>query len=313
MDIEFRSVSGSRVGFIIGNDIKDSNGNRVGMIVGNDIKDTYGNRVGILNGSDIKDISGNRVGMIIGNDIKDTYGNRVGYPIGSASQIEMAAAGLLLLNLKYEVTASTPSSSNSKENSGNYSKYENNAASGGSFENDLIKIDDQYYPNQLYQATQGLISKAFSTNYAEADRRKKQLDLEEEIERSNREYQEKQNQILREYYQEKELKEKEAWKKKRKYVYGLGGLIGGLVFTILPMLDIGLTSLILIGLTIASIIVFSKLWSLWWVGLIGGVVMFFAVISIYELYEILPFRAVAFPIGFIFGTLIILIIRKILY
>jgi len=118
MDIEFRNVSGSKVGLIIGADIKDSYGNKVGMIVGNDIKDIYGNRVG----------------MIIGNDIKDTYGNRVGYPISVASQMEMAAAGLLLFGLKPEAaSASTPiNTSSSSDSYVNSPKYESKSVSSGS-------------------------------------------------------------------------------------------------------------------------------------------------------------------------------------
>jgi hypothetical protein len=113
MDIEFRNVGGSRVGFIIGSDVKDSGGNRVGMIVGDDIKDSSGNRVGIIIGNDIKDVSGNRVGMLVGDDIKDTYGNRIGYAIGSASELEKAAAAILLFGLKYEASANSTTRSSS--------------------------------------------------------------------------------------------------------------------------------------------------------------------------------------------------------
>ena len=112
MDITFKDVGGNRVGFIIGNDVKDTGGNRVGFINGNDIKDSGGNRIGYLNGNDFKDTFGNRVGFINGNDIKDNYGNRVGYAEVSASDIQMCAAGLLLLNLGSDSTNSTTSSYN---------------------------------------------------------------------------------------------------------------------------------------------------------------------------------------------------------
>jgi len=234
MDIEFRSVSGSRVGFIIGNDIKDTNGNRVGMIVGNDIKDSYGNRVGILNGSDIKDISGNRVGMIIGNDIKDTYGNRVGYPISGASQLEMAAAGLLLFNLKHEVATGSPSSSNLSDSSINYPKYENNTVNDGSYENELIKIDGQYYPKKAYQAVQESLS-IFSPDFLEEVARERDIrNIEREIKQRQeaelqnfKNWQNKQpgkKGTLEEYTKAKEEKlakkeaRKKAWKKQRKFV-----------------------------------------------------------------------------------------------
>jgi cation transport ATPase len=154
MDIEFRSVSGSRVGFIIGSDVKDTNGNKVGWIVGDDIKDSNGGRIGFLIGSDFKDANGNRVGMIIGNDIKDTYGNRVGFAMGSASEIEKAAAGLLLFNLKPEAAASnskSPSTSNSGNDSPQYKKNANsdgypksNAGSVSSLASELSKgLDDE--------------------------------------------------------------------------------------------------------------------------------------------------------------------------
>lgn len=101
-NVYFKSASGSRVGWIIGNDVKDNSGNRVGFINGNNIMSSGGTRIGFLNGSDFKDASGNRVGCIIGSDIKDTNGNRVGYPESSASSIEMCAAALLLFGLDYD-------------------------------------------------------------------------------------------------------------------------------------------------------------------------------------------------------------------
>jgi len=65
-----------------------------------DIKDAYGKRVGYISGSDIKDTYGNRVGYISGSDIKDTTGIKVGYISGNASNNEIAAAALLLLQPK---------------------------------------------------------------------------------------------------------------------------------------------------------------------------------------------------------------------
>jgi len=100
METYFKNASGGQVGWISGNDVKNNGGNRVGIINGNDIKDSGGNRIGSLNGNDIKDTYGNRVGYISGSDIKDTYGNRVGYAESGASNIEMCAAGLLLLDLE---------------------------------------------------------------------------------------------------------------------------------------------------------------------------------------------------------------------
>ena len=117
MDVTFKDAGGNRVGFIIGNDIKDTGGNRVGFIIGNDIKDSGGTRIGYLNGTDFKDAAGNRVGFINGNDIKDTNGNRVGYPETSASDIQMCAAGLLLLNLGYTYSSSETSSYSSSTSS----------------------------------------------------------------------------------------------------------------------------------------------------------------------------------------------------
>ena len=107
MEIEFRDVKGCRVGFIIGTDVKNNYGNRVGYISGNEIRTTNGNRAGINNGSYIKDNYGNRVGYINGSEIRDIYGNKVGYPLNIASEIEMAAAALLLFDLSAEETSNT--------------------------------------------------------------------------------------------------------------------------------------------------------------------------------------------------------------
>jgi len=100
MDIYFRDNSGSRVGFIIGTDIKDNTGSRVGYIEGDSIKNNSGSRVGYLEGSNFKNNYGTRVGYIEGNNIKDTYGARVGYPESNASNIEMCAAALLLFGVE---------------------------------------------------------------------------------------------------------------------------------------------------------------------------------------------------------------------
>jgi uncharacterized membrane protein YhaH (DUF805 family) len=100
MDIYFRDSSGSRIGSVIGTDIKDNSGSRVGFIEGDSIKDNGGSRVGYIEGSNFKDNYGTRVGYIEGNNIKDTYGNSVGCPESSASNIEMCAAGLLLFGLE---------------------------------------------------------------------------------------------------------------------------------------------------------------------------------------------------------------------
>jgi len=111
MDIIIKDTSGNRLGYISGENVKDNGGNRAGYISGGDIKDNSGNRIGFINGNDIKDTYGNRVGYISGSDIKDTYGNRVGYVDGNASPSEMAAAALLLFDLKPEVKVSKESDS----------------------------------------------------------------------------------------------------------------------------------------------------------------------------------------------------------
>jgi uncharacterized membrane protein YhaH (DUF805 family) len=110
MDIYFRDNSGSRIGFIIGTDIKDNSGSRVGYIEGDSIKDNSGSRVGYIEGSNFKDIYGAKVGFIEGNNIKDIYGARVGYPESNASNIEMCAAGLLLFGLRAAEAQQTTSS-----------------------------------------------------------------------------------------------------------------------------------------------------------------------------------------------------------
>jgi TM2 domain-containing membrane protein YozV len=108
MSIYFKDTYGNRVGYINGDDIWNNNGGKVGYINGSEIRSTSGSRLGMLNGSDIKDTYGNRVGYINGSDIKDTYGNRVGYPEASASDIEMAAAALLLFDLEPATDSSSP-------------------------------------------------------------------------------------------------------------------------------------------------------------------------------------------------------------
>jgi len=269
-------------------DMRDRYGNVVYRIEGDTISDTYGNRKFIIRGEYIFDTYGTRKYEIRGGDLFDTYGNRLGEMKNLADFLEPPGA-----------SGSSGSSSGGGRPS---SEYENNAG-GGSFENKMIEIDGQYYPKQLYQAAQGLVSKLFGTNYADADQRKRLLD--EEVKQMIRE-----GEIRR----EREAETKKAWKKKRKIFYGLGGLIGGLVFTFLPMLDMSLVFEILLGIAIVSIIVFSILsGEIWWSGLIGGVVIYFIIWGIYMLSKILPFQAIGFPIGFIFGTLIILYIRKEFY
>ena len=110
MDIYFRDGSGSRVGFIIGTDIKDNSGSRVGYIEGDNIKDNSGSRIGYIEGNNFKDNYGKRVGYIESNNIKDTYGTRIGYPENNASNIEMCAAALLLFGLEAapQTTHSSP-------------------------------------------------------------------------------------------------------------------------------------------------------------------------------------------------------------
>jgi hypothetical protein len=228
MDIEFRNVSGSRVGFISGNDIKDWNGNRVGMIVGNDIKDSYGNRVGALNGSDIKDSYGNRVGMIVGNDIKDTYGNRVGYPESGASQLEMAAAGLILFRLKPEAASAgnpvkTQSSSDSNRNS---SQYESSAVSSGSIVDNL----SQSLGQSLFANVDGDIALKYLETWKrmqESERESEEKKRQEEELQNFKNWQNKQpgrNGTFEEYTKGKEKEEErkrareEAREKRRKVV-----------------------------------------------------------------------------------------------
>jgi hypothetical protein len=299
MDIEFRNAGGSRVGFITGNDIKDWNGNRVGMIVGNDIKDSYGNRVGALYGSDIKDSNGNRVGMIIGNDIKDTYGNRVGYPESGASQIEMAAAGLILFRLKPEATSAanpvkTPSSSDSEKNS---TQYENSAVNSGSIVDSLSQtLGQTLFANMSLET-----AKKWAKTFYEAQ--------DEERERKWKE---------KEEAEAKEKAEKEAWKKKRIIVYGIVGLISGLSFTFLPGFAadnevIAMIIRIVISLASAFLIFMSLLdyFGPFLFGIIGGVIIYFISPLLGELFFILPIKVLYFPIGFIFGALITLLIKKI--
>lgn len=121
MEIEFRDVGGNRVGYIIGNDVKDNSGNRVGYIInGAEIMDNSGNRAGIFNGSEFRDNYGNRIGYLNGNEIRDNYGNRVGYSVSSASEIKMAAAAFLLFDLEPEApqNASYSSGTGSEEKGG---------------------------------------------------------------------------------------------------------------------------------------------------------------------------------------------------
>lgn len=305
MDIEFRSASGSRVGFIIGSDIKDSYGNKVGMIVGNDIKDSYGNRAGMLNGSDIKDCNGNRVGMIIGNDIKDTYGNRVGYPISSASEMEMAAAGLLLFGLKPEAaSASSPvntsSSSASYENS---PQYESKAVSSGSS-----------YDNLAHSLVSGMDESTVKNYYK----------VFQEVQESNRKLEEERGRQERERHEKEEKADKEAWKKKKIFFYGLGGLVGGLFFTFFNWLlatdHSGSAVLIGLGIGITSIILFYRESVSFCLlkGLLAGIISFlilFLSACLRELVDILPFPVspLFFLYGFIFGVLIIWLMRNYFY
>jgi hypothetical protein len=303
MDIEFRNASGSRVGFIIGNDIKDTNGNRVGMIVGNDIKDSYGNRVGILNGSDIKDINGNRVGMIIGNDIKDTYGNRVGYPISGASQMEMAAAGLLLFGLKPAEDSANSSkktpinTSSSSDKNRNSSKNENGAVSSGSvYDNMASSLVSSMDESSLIEFSK-MREKMF---YEQRKREEKQKKEEEE-----------------KWHKECEV-DREAWKKKKIFVYGLGGLIGGLFFTFFYWLVanyIGFAIVIILGIGITSIVLFYRetLTFCFLKGILAGAISFSILGFLAYLVGILPFPALFFPIGFILGVFIIWLMRNYFY
>jgi len=118
METEFRNTGGERVGYIIGNDVKDSYGNRVGYINGNEIRDSSGNRAGLYDGNDIKDNYGNRLGYINGNEIRDIYGNKVGYPLTNASKIEIIAAALLLFKLEPTSASRGTSHSSSSESDG---------------------------------------------------------------------------------------------------------------------------------------------------------------------------------------------------
>jgi len=115
MDIEFKDISGNRVGLIVGADVKDNYGNRVGYIIdGIEIRDSNGNRPGIINGNDLYDNYGNRIGYLSVNEIRDSYGNIVGRPITGASEIEIAAAAFLLFNLEPESTQKVINSSEEK-------------------------------------------------------------------------------------------------------------------------------------------------------------------------------------------------------
>jgi hypothetical protein len=300
MDIEFRDAGGSRVGFIIGSDIKDSNGNRVGMIVGNDIKDSYGNRIN-LDGSDIKDSYGNRVGIIIGDDIKDVYGNRVGYAIGGASEMEKAAAGLLLFGLKPAVTTSSSSSSGSSDNSVNYSQYEDNAVKGDS----------------SAQGVQGLVSLLFK----ESQLTPEQLKLEQEQWKRQQEEvlywqiekrreKEQQQKEAAEKREKEILEEKEAWKKKRLFYYGLGGIIGVFVFAVLPSLGEGAAIGVSFGVAVVLLFLMGSATNNYWIGLLSGIVVFFIPLFIgFLVMDGFPLP-VAIPIGFILGALIVLIVKK---
>jgi cation transport ATPase len=319
MDTEFRNTGGSRVGFIIGSDVKDSYGNRVGMIVGYDIKDSYGSRVGMLNGSDIKDSYGNRVGMIIGDDIKDTYGSRVGYAIGGASDVEKAAAGLLLFGLKPAATASSPSSSSSSDYSGNYSGNEDNAGYGRSLD------DDPHNP--LMQAAQGFASSLLSglspeevAKIAAIRARVMKENESYESKRATEEYREKQRQSEQRIWEEKESERKEAWKKKRFFFYGLGGIIGVFLFAVFPSFVIekiieatngkpfGVFVQFWIAIGIVFWIVIGILTRTWWIGLISGIVGFFISMGFWNFAAGGLPLPVLIPIGFIFGALIAMIV-----
>ena len=269
-------------------------------------------RVGALYGSDIKDSNGNRVGMIIGNDIKDTYGNRVGYPESGASQIEMAAAGLILFRLKPEAASAanpvkTPSSSDSDRNS---SKSEGSAVNSGS------SVSSDSTVNSLSQ-TLG------QTLFANMDGETALKWAETAREMRQAEYERKRKEV--EEAEAREKAKKEAWKKKRIFVYGLVGLIIGLAFTFLPMLGAdneNLAIIIKVVIGITFLIIQYKFTDSLLAGIIGGVILFFILPFLGKLITILPKANIFpilgelivifnFPIGFIFGMLITLLIRKI--
>jgi len=100
MGIDFKDSKGNKVGYINDSDIINIYGKRVGYISNNDIKNSSGSRVGYINGNGILDNFGNRVGYINGSDIINNYGNRIGYAANNASNIDKAAAALLLFGLE---------------------------------------------------------------------------------------------------------------------------------------------------------------------------------------------------------------------
>jgi hypothetical protein len=108
----------------------------------------------------------------------------------------------------------------------------------------------------------------------------------------------------------------------------IGGIIGAFVFAVLPLIH--LPTAIWFGICAVFGIVIGKYTRVWWIGLIGGIVVFFLrnfvgmlkywivvrIVRVGSPAELLRLRSwlslpVAILIGFIFGALIIIIVMKI--
>jgi cation transport ATPase len=277
--------------------------------------------------------------MIIGDDIKDTYGSRVGYAIGGASDVEKAAAGLLLFGLKPAATASSPSSSSSSDYSGYSSGYEDNAGYGRSLDDDPN--------NPLMQAAQGFVSSLLSGLSPEevakfAAKRARVLKESEDKEREERWKQESEAYESAKKLEEEERKKREEERKKREerrnrfkkafpafatvvlliadwtagiikkqhfwFIFRtvLGGIIGVFLFAVLPSLGSDFAVMVSAGILAVVMAIFSKIW---WFGLICGIVgkiISFVIGSLVMEGLSLP---VAILIGFILGALIVKMLK----
>ncbi|GHT22895.1 hypothetical protein AGMMS4957_13710 [Bacteroidia bacterium] len=99
--MDIKNISGSRVGFVEGDNIKDNYGNKIGYVDGNQIRDAYGQKVGYIDGENyIMNTSGNRLAYVDGeNYIKDISGSRLGFLDGGGTKLQKCAAGLVLLGI----------------------------------------------------------------------------------------------------------------------------------------------------------------------------------------------------------------------
>jgi hypothetical protein len=204
----------------------------------------------------------------------------------------------------FEIDEIRSSSSNSSSNSSpsdysrNSPQYEDNAGYGRSLD------DDPHAP--LRQAVQGSSMGEFLSGFAPLSEEQKR-----KIERSNKEYYEEQAQWRREESEREASVEKEAWKKKRLFFYGLGGIIGVIVFAVLPSLG-GEFAVMVSAVILAVVIgILTKNWLLGLIsGIVGGIIS--SVIGIFPDYLPLPvLLPILVPIGFGLGALIVKILKEI--